>query len=40
MAQLLDQHAAAPQEELDHLVAAVTFTVLIGNANISGPAPL
>ena len=36
MAQLLDQHAAAPQEQLDHLVAAVTFTVLIGNADAHG----
>ncbi len=35
-AQLLDAYAADPQTELDRLVAAMTFTVLIGNADAHG----
>jgi serine/threonine-protein kinase HipA len=35
-AQLLDRYAARPQEQLDRLLAAVTFTVLIGNADAHG----
>jgi serine/threonine-protein kinase HipA len=35
-AQLLDAYAADPQAELDRLVAAVAFTVLIGNADANG----
>lgn len=33
---LLDAYAADPQTELDHLAAAVAFTVLIGNADAHG----
>jgi serine/threonine-protein kinase HipA len=35
-AALLESHARAPQEELDRLVAAATFSVLIGNADAHG----
>lgn len=35
-AQLLDTYAADPAAELDRLVAAVAFTVLIGNADAHG----
>lgn len=35
-AQLLDRYAARPREQLDRLLAAVTFTVLIGNADAHG----
>jgi serine/threonine-protein kinase HipA len=33
---LLDRYAAKPQEQLDQLLAAVTFTLLIGNADAHG----
>lgn len=36
VARLLDEHAADPQDELDRLVAAATFTVVIGNADAHG----
>jgi serine/threonine-protein kinase HipA len=36
IAQLLDRYAADPQRELDRLLAASTFTVLIGNADAHG----
>jgi serine/threonine-protein kinase HipA len=36
LARLLDGYADAPQEQLDRLVAAITFTVLIGNADAHG----
>ena len=35
-AALLDAYAADPQTQLDRLVAIVTFTVLIGNADAHG----
>lgn len=35
-ATLLENYASEPQEELDRLVAAVAFTVLIGNADAHG----
>jgi serine/threonine-protein kinase HipA len=35
-AELLDRYALAPKEQLDRLLAAVTFTVLIGNADAHG----
>ena len=35
-AELLDRYAATPQEQLEKLLAAVTFTVLIGNADAHG----
>ncbi len=35
-ADLLDRYAAKPQNQLDRLLAAVTFTVLIGNADVHG----
>ena len=36
LARLLDGYADAPQEQLDRLVSAITFTVLIGNADAHG----
>lgn len=33
---LLDRYASEPQEQLDRLLAAATFTVLIGNADAHG----
>jgi serine/threonine-protein kinase HipA len=33
---LLDRYSVGPQEQLDRLLAAVTFTVLIGNADAHG----
>jgi serine/threonine-protein kinase HipA len=36
LARLLDGYATAPQEQLDRLVAAITFTVAIGNADAHG----
>jgi serine/threonine-protein kinase HipA len=35
-AELLDRYTLKPQEQLDRLLAAVTFTVLIGNADAHG----
>jgi serine/threonine-protein kinase HipA len=35
-AELLDRYSAKPREQLDRLLAAVTFTVLIGNADAHG----
>ncbi len=35
-ADLLDRYAAKPQDQLDRLLAATTFTVLIGNADAHG----
>jgi serine/threonine-protein kinase HipA len=35
-AELLDRYATAPHEQLERLLAAVTFTVLIGNADAHG----
>jgi serine/threonine-protein kinase HipA len=35
-AELLDRYAIRPHEQLDRLLAAVTFTVLIGNADAHG----
>ncbi len=35
-AELLDRYAATPQEQLKKLLAAATFTVLIGNADAHG----
>lgn len=36
LARLLDEYAEDPREQLDRLVAAITFTVLIGNADAHG----
>jgi serine/threonine-protein kinase HipA len=36
LAELLENHAADPQAELDRLLAATTYTVLIGNADAHG----
>jgi serine/threonine-protein kinase HipA len=36
LARLLDTYATEPRAELDRLVAAITFTVLIGNADAHG----
>jgi serine/threonine-protein kinase HipA len=36
LARLLDTYAAEPRAELDRLVAAIVFTVLIGNADAHG----
>jgi serine/threonine-protein kinase HipA len=35
-ADLLDRYAAKPQDQLDRLLAATTFTVLVGNADAHG----
>lgn len=35
-ADLLDRYAAKPQDQLDRLLAAIAFTVLIGNADAHG----
>ena len=35
-AELLDRYAAEPQAQLDRLLSAVTFTVLVGNADAHG----
>jgi serine/threonine-protein kinase HipA len=36
LARLLDDYAQDPQEQLDRLVGAIAFTVLIGNADVHG----
>jgi serine/threonine-protein kinase HipA len=35
-ADLLDRYSASPQDQLDRLLAATTFTVLVGNADAHG----